>query len=126
MPELEFLANMNISPLTVEQLRKLQWNIIRVPEVMDRKSKDTEVLAYAREHNRILITQDLDFSMLLAVSGHNKPSVINLRLENATPDFVTARIIEVVSEMSKELEEGIVINIDEISARYRNLPIRLE
>ena len=44
MPELEFLANMNISPLTVEQLRKLQWNIIRVSEVMDRKSKDTEVL----------------------------------------------------------------------------------
>jgi len=64
--------------------------------------------------------------MLLAVSGHSKPSVINLRLENATPDFVTARIIEVVSEMSKELKEGIVISVDEISARYRNLPIRLE
>jgi hypothetical protein len=42
VPELEFLANMNISPLTVEQLRKHGWNIIRVPEVMDRKSKDTE------------------------------------------------------------------------------------
>jgi len=77
-------------------------------------------------HDSGLITQDLDFSMLLAVGGLNKPSVINLRLENANPDFVTNRIIKVVSEMIKELEEGVVISVDETSARYRNLPIRLE
>jgi hypothetical protein len=28
--------------------------------------------------------------------------------------------------MQKELEEGIVISVDETSARYKNLPIRLE
>jgi len=126
MPDLEFLANMNISPLTVELLRNHGWNIIRVSEVMNNKSKDKEVLAYAREHNKILITQDLDFSMLLAVGGYNKPSVINLRLENANPDFMATRIIDVVSEMGKELEEGVVISVDETSARYKNLPIRLK
>jgi predicted nuclease of predicted toxin-antitoxin system len=126
VPKLEFLANMNISPLTIEQLRRLGWNIIRVSEVMDTKSKDKEVLAYAREYNKILIKQDLDFSTLLAVGGLNKPSVINLRFENANPDFVTNRIIKIVSEMAKELEEGVVISVDETSARYRNLPIRLE
>ena len=62
--------------------------------------------------------------MLLAVGGYSKPSVINLRLEKANPDFVTARIIEVVSEMAIELEEGVVISVDETSARYRNLPIK--
>jgi hypothetical protein len=56
------------------------------------------------------------------VSGYEKPSVINFRLENAKPDFVTNRIVEVVSEM--ELEEGIVASVDEISVRYRNLPIK--
>lgn len=126
MPELEFLANMNISPLTVEQLKQLGWNIVRVSEVMDRRSKDMEILTYARENNKVVITQDLDFSMLLAVGGYEKPSVINLRLENVKPDFVTSRVIEVVSEMEKELEEGIVASVDEVSARYRNLPIKLE
>ena len=126
MPKLAFLANMNISPLTVEQLRKLRSSIERVPEVMKKESRDKEVLSYARRHNKILITHDLDFSMLLAIGGHRKPSVINLRLENAKPDFVTIRIIDVVSMMEKELEEGAVISVDETSARYRNLPIRLE
>ncbi len=125
MPKLEFLANMNISPLTVEELRKLGWNIMRVPEVMDRKSKDIEILTYAREHKKVVITQDLDFSALLAVRGYEKPSVISLRFENAKPEFITNRIIEIVNEMEEELEEGIIISVDETSGRYRNLPIEI-
>jgi len=120
---LKFLANMNISPLTVEDLKKLGWDIVRVPEIMDIKSKDLQILTYAREHNRVVITQDLDFSSLLALSGYEKPSVINLRVDNARPDYVTNRIIEIVNELEKELGEGIVVSVDEISARYRSLPI---
>jgi predicted nuclease of predicted toxin-antitoxin system len=120
---LKFLANMNISPLTVEDLKKLGWDIVRVPEIMDIKSKDLQILTYAREHNRVVITQDLDFSSLLALSGYEKPSVINLRVDNARPDFITSRIVEIVNELEKELGEGIVVSVDEISARYRSLPI---
>ena len=35
----------------------------------------------------------------------------------------TNRIIEIVNELEKELSEGVVVSVDEISARYRNLPI---
>ena len=126
MPRLEFLANMNISPLTVEGLRKIGWNIIRVSEILDKRTKDIEILTYAQDHNKVVITQDLDFSTLLAVRGFRKPSVINLRFGNARPDFVMDRITEIVVEMEKELEEGIVISVDETSARYRNLPIEIK
>lgn len=126
MPELAFLANMNISPLTVEELKKLGWDIVRIPEVMDGRSKDADILGYARNHNRIVITQDLDFSTILAIGGYSKPSLINLRLENATPNFVTSRIIDVVSVMERELKQGVVVTIDETSARYRDLPIQSE
>ena len=126
MPKVGFLANMNISPITVEALRSHGWDIIRVSEVMDEKSKDIDVLVYAQKQNKVVITQDLDFSQILALRGYAKPSLINLRFENASPDFVTARIIDVVSSMEKELEEGVVVTVDETSARYKNLPIRLE
>ena len=126
MPKVGFLANMNISPITVEALRNHGWDIIRVSEVMDEKSKDIDVLVYAQKQNKVVITQDLDFSQILALRGYAKPSLINLRFENASPDFVTARIIDVVSSMEKELEEGVVVTVDKTSARYKNLPIRLE
>lgn len=126
MPDLQFLADMNISPLTVEQLRKLGWRIMRVSEVMDKKSKDAEILAYCRANDMILITQDLDFSMLLAVQGHTKPSIITLRIGNVHPNMVTVRIMEAVASVERELEEGAAVTVDEISVRYRFLPIKTD
>ena len=125
MPDIEFLADMNISPVTVKQLKNRGWNIVRVSEIMDETSTDATIINYAREHNKVIITQDLDFSLLLAVWGYEKPSVINLRVDNADSDFITKRIIDVVALMEKELLEGIVVTVDETSVRYRNLPIRL-
>ena len=126
MPQLKFIADMDLSPLTVSQLKKKGWEIIRVSEVMDARTDDIDILNYAREHNRVVITNDLDFSELLAIKGLDSPSVINLRLENMVPDFVTQRIIDVVPQLEDELKKGIVVSVDDISARFRNLPITRE
>jgi len=86
VPKLEFLANMNISPLTVKDLRMLGWNIVRIPEIMDSKSKDIYILTYARDHNKVVITQDLDFSSLLALGDmRNRALLISVsRMPNLT------------------------------------------
>jgi predicted nuclease of predicted toxin-antitoxin system len=114
---------MNISPATVQQLKNLKWDIIRVSEIMDIRSKDTEILLYAKENDRVIITQDIDFSTLLAISGSKKPSVINLRLEENRPDSVTKRLLMAVAGIENELAEGAVLSVDEVSIRYRLLPI---
>lgn len=124
VPELKFIADMDISPLTVSQLKKYGWKILRVNEIMDARSSDTDILDYARNQNIVVITHDLDFSELLAVYGYEKPSVISLRLFDMSPDSVTHRIIEIVSQLEKELKQGIVVSVDDISARFRNLPIK--
>jgi predicted nuclease of predicted toxin-antitoxin system len=82
------------------------------------------VLEYTRRHGMAIITQDLDFSMLLAIKGYEKPSLINVRIEEAKPDYVTRRIIDTLSEMETELMKGAVVTVDETSVRYRYLLIR--
>ena len=126
MPELSFLADMNISPLTVSQLRERGWNIVRVSDIMNRATKDLDLLEYARHHNMVIITQDLDFSMLLALKGYERPSLVNIRLEETRPDYVTSRIIDTVSALESELTRGAVVTVDETSARYRYLPLAPE
>jgi len=123
LPQLKFIVDMNVSPLTVNQLREKGWDIIRVSEVMDVRTDDINILNYARDHNKVVITNDLDFSELLALNDFDSPSVINLRLENMSPDFVTRRVIDIVSQLHDELKQGIVVSADSFSARYRNLPI---
>ena len=126
MSELSFLTDMNISPLTVSQLRARGWDIIRASDVMNKSTRNLDLPEYARRHNMVIITQDLDFSMLLALKGYEKPSLINVRLEDARPDFVTSRVIATVSALETELTSGAVVTVDETSARYRYLPIRQE
>jgi predicted nuclease of predicted toxin-antitoxin system len=126
LPQLDFLVDMNLSPLTVRQLRERGWKIKRVSEVMDARTDDIDILNYARDHNQVVITNDLDFSELLAIYGFESPSVINLRLENMSPDNVTQRVIDIVSQLEDELRLGIVVSVDDISARFRNLPIKRE
>lgn len=123
MPKLSFLADMNISPLTVADLRGRGWDIVRVSEVMDKATRDVDLLEYARLRDMVIITQDLDFSMLLAIKGYEKPSLINVRLEEAKPEQVTSRIVDTVAELEEELVKGAVVTVDEDSVRYRYLPI---
>lgn len=126
MVALRFLADAQISPLTIRDLRTQGWDIVRLPEALDQRSSDTQVLASARQHGRVVVTQDLDFSALLAVGGHAGPSVITLRLENPRPRLVTRRLLDVVSALEEELSEGSVVAADETSVRYRLLPILRE
>jgi predicted nuclease of predicted toxin-antitoxin system len=71
---------MNISPKTVDALRKQGWEVIRVSEILPMNASDEEVLEFARREGRFIVTQNLDFSTLLALGGHNQPSLITLRL----------------------------------------------
>ena len=123
MARLRFLADMHISPATVHDLKNQGWDTVRVADVLDPRSSDAEILAYARRHGQIVVTQDLDFSALLAVSGEEGPSLISLRLEDARPSLVTSRLLDVISVLAEELTQGIIVSVDETTLRYRFLPI---
>lgn len=45
----------------------------------------------ARREDRIVVTQDLDFSTLLALGGYDRPSLITIRLSVSDPDTVARR-----------------------------------
>jgi len=114
---------MNVSPLTVRELHEAGWDIVRVSEFLDPRTKDPVILAFARDQDRTIITNDLEFSALLALGRFAKPSVITLRLENPHPASVTRRLLDVAPLMAAELMAGAVLSVDEQTVRYRMLPI---
>ncbi|MDE0297955.1 MAG: DUF5615 family PIN-like protein [Candidatus Poribacteria bacterium] len=48
MTSLRFLADMNLSPATVADLREQGWDILRVSQVLPMNTKDSEILKFAR------------------------------------------------------------------------------
>ena len=71
MVEIEFIADIHISPLTVSALKDHGYHIWRVTEFIPANSSDTEIIELARQKNAVIITQDLDFSALVAQSGRH-------------------------------------------------------
>jgi predicted nuclease of predicted toxin-antitoxin system len=84
---------------------------------------DEEILIKARTEVRILLTVDLDFAQLLAVSGEALPSVILFRLGNKNYQGINERLTEVLSQCQQDLETGVIISVTNETFRLRKLPI---
>ena len=124
MADIQLLAEMKISPQTVTFLQQQGWDMIRVSEVLPATASDSEILEFARREERVIVTQDLDFSTLLALSGYNQPSLITLRLLASDPDTVNQKLIEVLPTIKQELEEGCAVTMEDTVVRICRLPIR--
>lgn len=81
-------------------------------------------LEFARVEGKVVLTQDIDFSMLVALSNYGRPSLIPLRLSSAKPDVVAQRLLDVLPTVETKLTEGAAITISDCSVRVRKLPVR--
>lgn len=124
MKSLRLLADMNISPKTVEALQYEGWDVIRVSQVLPANASDEEILDFARQDDRVVLTQDLDFSALLALGGHTRPSLVTLRLMRSDPETVTQTLLNVLPGLEEVMKEGAVAVIEEGIVRIRYLPVR--
>ncbi len=121
---LKFLADMNLSPLTVAALQREGWDIVRVSNLLPANASDAEVLALARHQGRVIVTQDLDFSVLLALGGYAQPSLVTLRLTNTDPNLVTSRLLQMLPQAEGALLDGSAVTLEDTTMRIRRLPIR--
>ncbi|MDM0118099.1 hypothetical protein QTI66_39210 [Variovorax sp. J22R133] len=71
----------------------------------------------------IVLTHDLDFGMILAATQQHKPSVVQLRGEDVSPQVIGARVITALKQMEDELLDGALFTIDLKRSRLRVLPL---
>ena len=121
---MRFLADMNLSPLTVAALAAEGMDIVRVSTFLPGNAPDEEILDLARREERAVITQDMDFSALLALGGYERPSLVTLRLLDTDPAVVTQRLREVLPQIEMVLRQGCAVTVEDSSVRVRRLPIQ--
>ena len=118
------LADVHISPATVAALNSHGYDTVRTTDLLPANAADAEILELARSQSRVVLTQDLDFSMLVALSNSGRPSLITLRLSSAQPDGVTQRLLDILPSVETDLTTGAAVTISDDSVRVRQLPIR--
>jgi len=118
-----FLADLNISPVTVAILQREGWDIVRASELLPATAPDVTLLAVALQERRAIITHDLDFSALLALRGLSQPSLITLRLTSGDPVTVARRLVAVTMFLADALSQPCAVTIEDLKVRVRELPI---
>ena len=85
---------------------------------------DDLILDYAQAHQTIILTQDLDFTRLLALRGSGLPTVIQLRNDCPIPSIIGSAVLQVLSAHKVALESGALVSLELDRHRIRLLPLR--
>lgn len=121
---MRFLIDMNLSPLWEEVLRAAGHEAVHWSTVGSPNAPDSEIMAYAYEGKWIVLTHDLDFGTLLAYTGADGPSVVQLREQNVDPAAIGPAVIAGLAQCRGPLEMGALVTIDLRRAKARILPLR--
>jgi predicted nuclease of predicted toxin-antitoxin system len=114
---------MNLSPLWREALEGAGHDTVHWSKVGRANASDREILVWARQANRAVLTHDLDFSNLLAHEGASAPSVIQLRGNDVMPDAIAKIVVQALAHYEADLSAGAVVTIDLTRVRIRLLPL---
>jgi predicted nuclease of predicted toxin-antitoxin system len=114
---------MAISQSTVIWLRDRGHEVAHVRDEGLQRAADSDILVKARAEGRVLLTLDLDFGYLVAVSQQRLPSIIIFRLGNESAEIVTQRLSDALDVCTPDLEQGAIVTVNEDTIRVRRLPI---
>ena len=85
---------------------------------------DIDIMAYAKANDLVVLTHDLDFGAILAVTQGEKPSVVQIRADDTSPDAISAQVLVALRLMEAELEAGALVTVEPARLRVRLLPFR--
>ena len=121
---MKLLVDMNLSPSWVDRLSRDGFEAVHWSTIGAATAPDVEILAWANEHAFVVLTNDLDFSAILAASAGATPSVVQIR----TQDLLSAAVVSIVATAleahREDIERGALLSIDEGGTRVRMLPLK--
>jgi predicted nuclease of predicted toxin-antitoxin system len=115
---------MNLSPGWVGGLARHRFEAVHWSTIGAATARDVEILTWANEHAFVLITNDLDFSAILAASGGASPSVVQIRTQDLLSDAAVSIVAKALEAHRNDIERGALLSIDEAGTRVRVLPLR--
>ena len=121
---MKLLIDMNLSPRWAILLGKAgyeaeHWSVLGAPD-----ASDASIMTFARTNGLVVLTHDLDFGAILAATQDDRPSVVQIRADDVSPDAIGEVVINALRRMADELEAGALLTIDPARLRLRLLPVR--
>jgi predicted nuclease of predicted toxin-antitoxin system len=115
---------MNLSPRWVGALAAAGIDAVHWTSQGRPNAPDVEIMRHAADNDFIVLTQDLDFGAMLAASMARNPSVVQIRADNTSPDYIGTDIVRALRQAATELAQGALVTIEPGRRRMTLLPLR--
>jgi predicted nuclease of predicted toxin-antitoxin system len=120
---MRFLADMGVAIRIVDWLRVQGHDAKHLRDDGLQRMTDSDVFRKAASEKRVLLTFDLDFGEILALSRESAVSVVLFRLHNTGTPHVIERLKIALGETKEMLEAGSIVVVEESRLRMRRLPL---
>ena len=117
------LIDMNLSPEWAPRLRAAGWEAMHWSEIGDPRASDADIMGHAKANGMVVLTHDLDFGTLLALTHADGPSVLQLRSAGVLPESAAHTIINALKAHESALSGGALVVVDPVRSRVRVLPL---
>ena len=114
---------MNLSPNWISVLKKMGLEAMHWSRIGRLDAPDYEILEYAKSFGYVVFTHDLDFGAILAATKADSPSVIQVRTQDTTPEYLGPLVVSALRQFEQHLDDGAIITIDKNKLRARILPL---
>ena len=121
---MKILIDMNLSPNWAKVLNEAGIDAMHWSQLGPANTPDPAIMAYAAANGFVILTNDLDFGIALAIANKEKPSVVQIRGEDLRPASIANQVVPALRQMQTELEDGALLTIDSKRTRLRLLPLR--
>ena len=121
---MRLLVDMNLSPRWVDTLIAAGFEARHWSMTGAGNAPDVEIMSYAKLHDMVVLTNDLDFGTILAATRSDKPSVVQIRADDLSPAAIGDQVIGALRQMNAELAIGALLTIDTNRTRLSLLPLQ--
>lgn len=115
---------MNLSPVWERWFSENEYEAVHWSRVGDASAPDTAIMDWARDNERVVFTNDLDFGTSLALTNAAGPSVLQARTLDVRPPALGPSLRAAIEQTSDQLVRGAIVIIDADRMRMRVLPLR--
>ena len=120
---MRILADVHISPITVQHLNDLGHDVVRSNSVLPENAPDSEIVVRALIDERAVLAQDLGFAAMIALAGATRPSIITLRLSDSRVETVNRILAAALPALEGRVAAGILATVEDERVRIRELPV---
>jgi len=120
---MRFLVDMPLSPELAAWLVRQGQEAVHVVEMKLERASDATILERARNEGRVVVTADLDYPRLLALSQAEGPGLILFRGGNYGEQEARERLARVAETIPLEELPNSIVVIEKGRIRRRRLPL---